>query len=186
MPRDERDAPTWVVIELTRAGERLAEEGRLEHVLRQHLKCPSDHPIFVPTIVYNENDPDERVVLSATEGYVFVASGLPEGSLFKLEELPFFKKVLTTRDPNTGLRICMSVTNKDLQQIRDQLNRLIASTITPNMEVAIVHGHLVGLQGKVVSDNTDSDEVDVYVELRSLRLLRRLPRSSVRPLQPKR
>ena len=186
MQRDERDAPTWVVLELTRAGERLIEEGRLEHVLRQYLRCPPEHPFFIPTVVYNANDPDERIVLSATEGYVFIASGLPESSLFKLEELPFVKKVLTSRDPATGMRICMVVSDKDLQQIRDQLTKLISSTLVKDMDVSITHGHLTGMQGKIVSDDAASESVDVYFELRSLRLIRRVPKSAVRPLNPKR
>ena len=186
MARDERDAPTWVVLELTRAGERLIEEGRLEHVLRQHLRCPPEHPIFIPTVVYNPEDPNERIVLSATEGYVFIASGLPELSLFRLEELPFVKKVMTSRDPATGMRICMSVSDKDLQLIRDQLAKLISSTLVPDMDVSIVHGHLAGMQGRIVSDEPESDSVDVYIELRSLRLIRRVSKSAVRPLSPKR
>lgn len=186
MQRDERDAPTWVVLELSRAGERLIEEGRLEHVLRQHLRCPPEHAIFIPTIVYNIDDPNERIVLSATEGYVFIASGLPETNLFRLENLPFIKKVMTTRDPATGMRVCMSVPDRDLQHIRDQLNKLVASTITSDMEVSIVHGHLAGLKGRVVTDDQRTDEVDVLIELRSLHLLRRLPKSAVRPVSIKR
>ena len=186
MQRDERDAPTWVVLELTRAGERLIEEGRLDHVLRQYLHCPTDHPIFIPTVVYNADDPYSRVVLSATEGYVFIASGLPEPKLFALEELPFVRKVLTSRDPATGMRVCMVVSDKALQHIRDQLSKLVSSTLLPDMEVAITHGHLAGMQGKIVSDDPVSESVDVYIELRSLRLIRRVSKSAVRPLSLKR
>jgi len=186
MQRDERDAPTWVVLELTRAGERLIEEGRLDYVLRQHLQCPPEHPIFIPTVVYNSDDPNDRIVLSATEGYVFIASGLSERSLFQLEGLPFVKKVMTSRDPATGLRVCMVVSDRDLQQIRLQLSKLISSTLTPDMEVSIIHGHLTGMRGKIVSDDSESDSVDIYIELRSLRLIRRIPKSAVRPVSPKR
>jgi hypothetical protein len=186
MQRDERDAPTWVVLELTRAGERLIEEGRLEHVLRQHLRCSAEHQIFIPTVVYNADDPNERIVLSATEGYAFIAAGISESLLFRLEDLPFVKKVMSTRDPSTGMRVCMSVTDKDLQQIRDQLSKLISSTLLPEMDVTITHGHLAGMQGKILTEDPASDSVDVYIELRSLRLIRRVAKSAVRPLKAKR
>jgi len=61
-----------------------------------------------------------------------------------------------------------------------------ASTISTGMEVSVVHGHLSGLQGKVVAEADAEDAVDVYIELRSLRLLRRIPKSAVRPLSSKR
>ena len=50
--RDNRDEITWVVYELTSAGERMAAEGQLEGYLRDVLDLDLDHPVFVPYLSY--------------------------------------------------------------------------------------------------------------------------------------
>ncbi len=180
MKRDERDAQTWVVLELTRAGERLIDEGKMDGVLRRHLKCGDTHPIFVPAVFYPPTRADEApIVLSVTEGYVFVAAGLPDSDFYALENTPIVKKVLHTREPSTGMRVLMTVPDHSLRELRQGLAKLVASSISPGMPVLVLHGLLAGLEGTVVLDNEAT--VDVYVEMRSLRLLRRLPKTSVRP-----
>lgn len=179
MRRDERDAQTWAVLELTRAGERLIEEGKMEETLRRHLKCGTEHPVFIPAVFYPPIRPDDTpIVLSVTEGYVFVATGLSDSSLYALETTPFVRKVLHTRSPN-GLRVLMTVPDHSLAELRRGLAKLVASSISSGIPVLVLHGLLAGLEGTVVSDNGET--VDVYVEMRSLRLLRRLPKTSVRP-----
>lgn len=181
MRRDERDAQTWAVLELTRAGERLIDEGKMEETLRRHLKCGDAHPIFVPAIFYPPIRPDDTpIVLSVTEGYVFVATGLPDCDLYALESTQFVRKVLHTRNP-TGMRVLMTVPDTSLWELRRGLAKLVASSISSGMSVLVLHGLLAGLEGTVVSDNGET--IDVYVEMRSLRLLRRLPKTSVRPVK---
>jgi transcription antitermination factor NusG len=181
MRRDERDAQTWAVLELTRAGERLIEEGKMEEALRRHLKCGDDHRIFIPAVFYPPIRPDDTpIVLSVTEGYVFVATGLPDSSLYALESTPLVRKVLHTRSPN-GMRVLMTVPDHSLAELRRGLAKLVASSISAGMPVLVLHGLLAGLEGSVVSDNGET--IDVYVEMRSLRLLRRLPKTSVRPVK---
>jgi hypothetical protein len=181
MRRDVRDAQTWAVLELTRAGERLIEEGKIEAVLRRHLHCPDDHRIFVPAVFYPPLRPgDMPVVLSVTEGYVFVAAGLPDSDLYALESTQFVRKVLHTRSPN-GLRVLMTVPDSSLNELRQGLAKLVATSVSLGMSVFVLHGLLAGLEGTVVSDNGET--IDLYVEMRSLRLLRRLPKTSVRPVK---
>jgi hypothetical protein len=180
MTRDERDAQTWAVVELSRAGERLVEEGKMEGVLRHLLKCPPSHPIFVPAVFYPSLHQDEPpIVLSVTEGYVFIAAGLPDQNLYALEQHPYFRRVLATIDG--GYRVLRTVPDSSLEELRKGLANLVASSITAGMSVTILHGLLMGLEGRIVNETSDS--VDVYVELRSIRLLRRLPKTSVRPVR---
>ena len=181
MKRDERDAQTWAVLELTRAGERLLDEGKMEVTLRRYLKCGDTHPIFVPAIFYPPVRPDDApVVLSVTEGYVFVATGIPDCDLYALESTPLVRKVLHTRNP-AGMRVLMTVPDTSLSELRRGLAKLVASSISSGMDVLVQHGLLAGLEGNVVSDNGET--IDVYLALRSLRLLRRLPKTSVRPVK---
>jgi hypothetical protein len=182
MGRDTRDEPTWVVVELTRAGNRLLEEAKLESLLRMHLGCGSDHPIFIPTVVFNTDDPDSRIVLSATEGYVFIASGLPDVHYFHLESLPFVRRILTTKDPNTGIRVCNSIPESSLQHIRDQLDALIGDTLAEGMGVRIVHGALAGVHGRIMHTPPGAEFVDVLLTFRSIQMIKRFPRSSIQPL----
>lgn len=181
MKRDERDAQTWVVLELTRAGERLLEEGKMEATLRRQLNCGDAHPIFIPAVFYPPIRPDDvPVILSVTEGYVFVAAGLPDGDFYALETTPFVKKVLSARGPG-GMRVLMTVPDHSLAELRQGLDKLVASSISLGMNVRVQYGILAGLEGAIISDNGDT--VDIYVEMRSLRLLRRLPKTSVRPVK---
>jgi hypothetical protein len=182
MRRDERDAPTWAVLELTRAGERLIEDGSMEGVLRQLLKCGSNHPIFIPAVFYPPARPDDPpIVLSVTEGYVFVAVGLPDSDLYALERTPLVKKVLHTREPATGMRVLMTVPDHSLRELRQALDKLVSSALAPGMTVHILHGLLAGLEGSIVGEGDNT--VDVHIEMRSLHIIRRLPKTSVRPVK---
>jgi hypothetical protein len=182
MEKDNRDEQTWVVVELTRSGNRLLEESRLEPILRAHLGCSEDYPIFIPTVVFNTDDPDSRIVLSATEGYVFIASGLSDVSYFHLESLPFVRQILTHKDPVTGIRVCQSIRESSLQHIRNQLDALIGDTLAEGMDVRIVHGNLAGIHGKIVHTPPGAEYVDVMLSFRSIQMLKRFPRSSIQPL----
>ena len=81
---DRRDALTWVAIELTRRGEARVEEGTIEEQIRQDLGVDESYPVFVPSMCYQKGG--KKMTLHLMEGYVFVASGLPETKFFSLEK----------------------------------------------------------------------------------------------------
>ena len=78
---DSRDEITWVVLELTHAGEQKAIEGNLAEALSRELRLPRGHLIFVPSITQSKNE-RHPAVIQLIEGYAFVASGLPDAQYF--------------------------------------------------------------------------------------------------------
>jgi len=181
MKKDERDEITWFVLELSKSGDRLVREGRFETVLRQCLRCPPEHQVFIPSFTFGSPQEDDSIFFSVAEGYVFLQSGLDESDVFRLEELPFIWKVLSNKDPETGIRVCLSVSDKDLTELRKKLSKMISSVLEVGMDVSVIAGEFAGMSGKII-DKSES-EVDVFIELRSLKIVCRLPQTFVRPCQ---
>jgi hypothetical protein len=181
MKKDERDELTWFVLELSRAGDRLVREGRFETVLRQCLRCPPEHQVFIPSFTFGSPQDEDSIFFSVAEGYVFLQSGLDEHEVLRLEELPFIRKVLSNRDQDSGIRACLTVSDKDLSELRKKLGKMISSVLTVGMEVSIISGEFAGMKGTVI-DRSETD-VDIFIELRSLKIVSRIPQSFVRPCQ---
>lgn len=175
--KDERDNLTWVVFELTRAGEKLAQEGLLESFLRKTLKTP-DHEIFVPYLSYRY---DGRVSLfNVMEGYAFVASGLDERLYFKATvDSPYLKSVLSYRSLGSGV-VLQTVPDIKIRELRDNLAKMVAVEIREGMRVEITRGTCLGLVG-VVQSLTDEDAF-VLIQMRTLRTIRTIPRFALFPL----
>ena len=176
---DHRDGTTWVVVELTRAGEIRAQEGTLEDALRESLHVGSDYPIFNPSAAYVRKG--SRVVLQLMEGYIFIASGLPETQFLALEhESPYVKKVLSTMGAG-GLLVLSVISNNEVEEMRAQLQEMVASDITEGMKVRVTQGTYAHLDGEVVG--LEGEDACVYIELRSLKAIRTLPRVFLEPLE---
>jgi len=169
---DSRDATTWVALELTRQGEQSVEDGTLGNDLRSALKVDEDWPVFVPAKTYSKNG--KVVTVQLMEGYAFVGTGLDEVSYFKLErDKKLVAKVMTETSPS-GVRVLSTISNKQVKALRSQLLERIASDIIPGMGVDITDGKYKGLEGEVLY--TEDDYAQVFVELRSLQVLTRIPR----------
>mgnify|MGYP002777397183 CR=1 FL=1 len=175
---DQRDARTWVVLELTRLGEAKAEESLLEGLLREALKAETTHPIFVPAASYQ--NAGRKVTVALMEGYAFVASGLPEMAYFGLEGCPYVKKVLSTRTPS-GMRALSVIPDARVQEMRAQLAQQVASDITEGMRVTVTDGVYSHLDGEVVQ--VDGDNARVRFLLRSLDLIAPVPRVFLTPVK---
>lgn len=171
---DARDETTWVVVELTSYGEDKVERGILGKEVRRDLSLPSDHPVFIPSVRYSRGSRSTSVHLM--EGYVFVASGLPEATYFTLETKPYVKQVMSQAGPS-GMRSLSVIDNDTVERMRLQLRQEMATDTMVGDRVEIVDGHYQALEGEVVSiDGNDPEYADVCIEMRSLHVIARIPK----------
>jgi hypothetical protein len=176
-PRDERDATTWVVLELTEVGERLAEEGHLESHLRAVLDCPEDHRVFVPYTVIIRHG--RRSVINVIEGYAFVASGLPDTSYFSLpSKSPNIKSVLHVQSSGR-LKTLSTVPDKSVMDLQQRLRKMISREIEIGSDVRIHEGLHRGLVGRVV--DVHGEDAFVFIKMRTIETVRVFPRYALRP-----
>lgn len=176
MGEDRRDHRSWVVLELTRAGEMKSEEGTISSLLRDALRVPADHPVFVPCATYVTGG--HTVTVHLMEGYAFVASGLAEPTYYNLEQGPYVRRVLTTRAPN-GMRALKVLPDSEIQNLKRKLAEQVSSDIIEGMQVLVTEGTYGRLRGEVL--DVDDEDASVRFTLRSIDLIARIPRVFLTP-----
>ena len=173
--RDDRDNRTWVVFELSYAGETAASEGALEGHLRGHFENP-DIEIFIPYLSYCYDG--RKSLFRVMEGYCFVSSGMDERLYtYAAQESPFLKQALSSG--SGGSLVLLTVPERNVQELRDKLDMMVAVDIEDGMEVTVKRGACKGLEGTVVSLNKDSAQV--LITMRTLRTIRTIPRFALSP-----
>lgn len=174
---DQRDTRTWVVLELTRAGEAKVEEGTIETLLREALGIDRQHQVFIPSITYHAAG--RQVTLHLMEGYAFVASGLSEAAYFDLESsCPYVKRVLSSRGPR-GMRTLQVIPESSVQDMRSRLAQQIASDVQAGMQVVVTDGTYTKMEGRVI--DLYEDHAHVEFVLRSIDIIARIPTVFLRP-----
>lgn len=177
--RDQRDKTTWVVLELTALGEMRAEEGTLPKLLREALKTDEDFEVFVPCVTYNRGN--ERIVLNMMEGYAFVANGLSEGSYIDLgHTCPYVQRAMFSHQ--NKMPVLNTITDAALEELRLGLKNMVAVELEVGMGVEVVEGPYSNMLGRIVS--MTEEMAHVYIELRSLRAIRAIPKMVLRPYDP--
>ena len=144
---DLRDEPTWVVVELTRAGDVKAAEGKLDALLRRDLGVGPDFPIFIPYALFSKGG--RKVSIRLVDGYVFLGSDLPEVRYFRLESLPFVESILSTRS-GRGMRVLQTIPNSHVEELRERLRRELSVSIEEGSNVRVVRGNYANLTGRVI------------------------------------
>lgn len=177
---DRRDAPTWIIIELTHLGEAKLEDGSLEKSLRSDLGVDRNFPIFIPATTYRKDGKD--VTLRLIEGYVFVASGLPETDYFALESKPYIAQVMSTRPGPYKMRVLSTVPDSQVEDLRRQLQGLLASDIAIYDRVRVIEGTYRNLEGVVMGIH--GDNAFVRINLRSMEVIATIPLISLKSLDP--
>jgi hypothetical protein len=177
--QDQRDKTTWVVLELTALGEMRAEEGTLPKLIRESLGVASDFEIFVPCVTYNRGK--ERIVLNMMEGYAFAANGLPEGVYIDLgHNCPYVQRAMFSYQ--NKIPILNTITDSALEELRLGLRNMVAVELDVGMEVEVVEGPYSNMIGRIVS--MTEEMAHVYIQLRSLRAIREIPKMVLRPYDP--
>ena len=146
-------------------------DGSLLLLLRRDLNVGPEYPIFIPAATYTKGG--RSVTVHLLEGYIFVASGLPEVAYFALERRPYIAKVLSV-ERNGGLRALQVIENQHVQNLRKQLHGHMASDIPLGTVVRITDGTYSALEGEVL--DIDGDHAMVWISLRSLEVIATVPR----------
>lgn len=168
---DRRDAPTWVVLELSPYGESRASEGKLEVSLREQLGVDEDFPVFIPSMVYKRGS--KTVVLHLMQGYAFIGSGLVDTQYYALENGSLVNQVLTTSTGGVRLRTINTVPDHEIREMRHKLRRMVAVEFEPGTQVDVKKGLYKHLQGQVVE--VVGDDAILLFSFRSLSLLTEVP-----------
>jgi transcription antitermination factor NusG len=176
---DRRDDQTWVVLELAKSGEAAIEDGTLCARLLSELGVDDDWPLFIPAMSYERKG--RRTTLHLMEGYVFVGSGLPDTRYFAMEHRSTLVRQVLSMPSGSGIRALATIPEAEVNGMRAQLREQIATDITEGMTVTVVEGVYSPLQGRVLT--VGENEADVLIELRSIRIIKSLPRVFLEPVE---
>lgn len=168
---DQRDLTTWVAVELSRLGEQKIENGTIEKCLRDELKgADESHKFFIPAVTFFQGN--RAVTVHLMEGYVFIASGLPEVSYFNLERGSYVTNVMSIHNER-GMRVLATIPNHEIESMRKRLREMASSNIKVGMAVNVLEGAYAGLEGEVVS--VVGNLASVYFEMRSIKWMAEIP-----------
>ena len=169
---DQRDAITWVAIELSHQGENKVLDGTLEETLRRDLGVDEDHPIFIPCTTYERSG--QKTTFHLMEGYVFVASGLDEILYFRLERQPYVNKVMSTKAGKHRLRALSVITSTHIKEMQNKLQEMVSSEIPVGETVMVLEGTYKHLSGTIMG--IENENAHVHISLRSLEVVATIPR----------
>ena len=169
---DSRDETTWVAVELSPQGEIRVTEGTLEAALRRDLNIDEDHPVFIPCAHFRRDG--RLVTVHLMEGYVFVASGLPETAYFSLERHSYVSQVLSNSASRSRMRTLSVVPDSKIREMKSRLQVLVSSEIGEGDQVTVTDGTYQNLTGRVVG--VEGENAFVHIKLRSLEVVATVPR----------
>jgi len=173
----QRRPTSWAVIELTRAGERKADEGVLAPLIREALALPIGHPVFVPSKAYTNGG--RRVTVHLMEGYAFVGSDGHDLSIPHRHEHPYVKRLLMSQSPGGGRAISV-VPDSVVQQMEADLAKHVGDDVHVGSTVVVNNGMYARMVGEVLG-TTPSGDLVVRFQMRSLDLIAEVPRAFAVP-----
>jgi len=169
---DNRDQPTWVVLELSRFGEDLAQQEKLEDALREGLCVGEDYPIFIPISFYLSRGKRRSVVLM--DGYAFVASGLPDTTYFALEQKPFVNQVMSATGGKHKMRTLATVPDSVVEGVRARMRDVVSQDLSLGESVVVLEGVYKNMEGTIRALTPEG--AFVQFQLRSLDVMTQIPR----------
>lgn len=168
---EDRDSPTWVAVELSVMGENRLEEGVIDKIIRKQLGVEPNYPIYVPRSVYRNED--EMVSLHLLNGYIFIRSGLPETSYFKLESTMYVSRVLSEFSSN-GIRTLSVISDKTIKEMEHQIKCLSVNNLVKGSQVTVTDGGYRGID-MTVMDIMGDKALLKSTGLRSIEIVTVLP-----------
>lgn len=172
-----RRPTSWAIVELTRLGERKAEDGTLEPLLRDALSLPYDHPIFVPCRSFTAGG--RRTTIHLMEGYAFAGSDGRALSSPSRTDQPYIKRLLTSPSPSGG-RVLSVLPDSRILEMEADLARHVGEDAKLGTEVSVTKGLYAKMEGQVV-EILESGDLVVRFRMRSLDLIAKVPKSLVVP-----
>ena len=173
--KDSRDEKTWVVFELTYLGEKTAVTGELEKHLKDLFEVKPEQ-VFIPYKTYLCDG--RAVLLNVMEGYCFVEYTLNSHDYIRgARESSYLKGVLHSKSGYTYS--LHTIPNSHVQELKEKLQEMAASSIVVGDRVIISKGVYEGLTGEVLS--VDKDFACVVIRLRTLEAVRVFPKFMLTP-----
>lgn len=164
---------SWVVAELTSAGERLARSGDLEGYLNSIFKGKAEY--FIPYATFTHLN--KSSLINVMEGYFFVDYVLEDFRYLSLIGTRYVKNIL--HDGTGRGATLLTVRNEKVLELQTRLSSMIASELRVGMSVKVSKGALKGLAGDIVS--FDGDYAQIMIELRTLKAIRTVLRFTLTP-----
>jgi len=169
---DNRDKPTWVVVEINHLAEEKIYDERFLPIVRRALKVDEEYQIFTPWELVKNSRAIELV--EVMEGYFFVQAGLAEHVYFNLERLDFVEQVLCS--PNSSsIRVVQVIDNNSVDELKHKLKKMLTCDLKVGERVFVSEGNLRNLEGEVL-DILDEDQALIYFEFRSLKVATAMPK----------
>lgn len=168
---------SWAIVELTRQGERKAEEGTLGPLLREALSLPLDHPVFIPSRTYISGGRSTTVHLM--QGYAFIGSDGKDLFHPSKTEQPYIKRLLTTPTA-TGGRVLSVLADAKILEMEAELAKHIGEDSQVGSRITVTSGIYAKLEGDVI-DISLTGNLIVRFQMRSLDLIAEIPRSFAVP-----
>lgn len=168
---------SWAIVELTRTGERKAEEGVLAPLIREALVLPIDHPVFIPSKTYTTGG--RRVTVHLMEGYAFVGSDGRDLVLPPRSEHAYIRRLLMTPSQGVG-RALSVVSDAVVQQMEADLAKHVGDDVHVGSSVVVNNGTYARMNGEVMGTTTSGNLV-IRFQMRSLDLIAEIPRAFAVP-----
>ena len=102
--------PSWVVLEMTSRGEEEARNGNLVDIVSRVGKI-SREDIYIPVIKTGE------IVTFLIEGYIFIKSGYPSNSYYRLFDSMYIDNSFVSIDAETGLFFHSVISDSELKEM---------------------------------------------------------------------
>ena len=169
--QDHRDARTWVAVELSAKGEGKVEDGTIVRTIVKDMGLDEAHEIFVPAITYVKGN--RTITVHLIEGYIFIASGLPEVDYFRLENQTYVNQVMSSHEGEHHLRALSVIPDASIAKLKLKLRDLVVQDISIGSWVRVVDGRFHNLCGKVMG--TDDDHINLCIYMRSLDVITSVP-----------
>lgn len=169
-------AKKWVIVELSHAGEKEKDLNSVRKSARKILKS-KDIDIFIPAITQVVRE--ESHILAYMEGYIFILF-VEDVNYLRLQETVYFKSVLTQPVVHGRYRsrqILSLLSDRDLNPMREGVDRLNVRDFSPGEQIKIVKGNYRNLRAEVIQVYETKKLVQVYVSLKSKKILLDFPSS---------
>jgi len=160
-----QEGESWIVLELSFQGERLASDGSLLDFLCSLASLDEDEEqlLFIPYAVLNSKN--SRYVLNVMEGYCFVHESIPEDALAVLINSEYISGTVSQGRNTYG-----TVTDQAVSGIKNKLGEMISSKLEKGQSVRVTGGPFKSITGKVqVKGSTSSC---VHFSFRSMETMR--------------
>ena len=166
---------SWVVVELSSAGGKLAKTGDLETYLNTVFK--SDVDIFIPYASFTHLN--KSSLINLMEGYSFIEYSLEDYHYLSLIGTRYVNNVLHD-GAGRGVTL-LTVPEEKVSDLRSRLSSMIASELKIGMGVLVNRGAFKGIRGQIIS--LSGDYAQIMIELRTLKAIRTVLRFALTPEQ---